>query len=640
MGIVRKMALAVVAVMVLAVVMAAALVLLVNPNDYKQQIQQKAAEHGIGLVIAGDIGWTFFPRPGFSVTRLEAQVPAGKEPQSVQVGELVMALALDEIVAGRLEVSQLSVSDASTVLVNASGQQQRLRNINMVLTDVSVEGSFFPLEASLQFEQPGLQADVRLTAEASVHLKNRQFALQALQLTVDARGESLPGGKQSLVLSLPRARLDMAADTLAVSDLAVQVANLKLVTQVTGTQLKQAALIKLEPLTLTVDDTHVEGFLHYQTGKPSHTVLRLNGDTLDLDRYLAAPAAHPPTPADSPADPAATETAKTTDSATPNASAAPGAAATSRPGAAAGDKPLPLAAAVALPGDYQLTFDKLVVKHLQLAKVVLSVGIAGNRLVLRELRADAYQGVLQADGTLLVPPQDAPQLSLNTRIEHLQLSPLLGDVQQKPSKVSAGALSVESRLKSQPQTQAQLLASLSGQLQFAIDGLVIEELNIEQRVCEAAAKVEGKTLPAKTWPTRTEFRDTRATAQIHKGVMQLSPLTATLDTLDLTGTGPVNLVDNTLDLALDLMLLNNASAANFCEVMNPRLAEIRWPLRCEGNYTTQSGKELCGIDKDRLDDLLRQAAQKKLESKIDEKLKEKFGSESDKFKEGLRNLFH
>ena len=97
----------------------------------------------------------------------------------------------------------------------------------------------------------------------------------------------------------------------------------------------------------------------------------------------------------------------------------------------------------------------------------------------------------------------------------------------------------------------------------------------------------------------------------------------------------MNLLDNTLNLELDLALRNNATAANFCDVINPRLADIEWPLRCEGNYATQSGKDLCGIDKSRLDRVLGQVAEKKIE----DKLKEKFGPDADKIKDGLKKLF-
>ena len=118
--------------------------------------------------------------------------------------------------------------------------------------------------------------------------------------------------------------------------------------------------------------------------------------------------------------------------------------------------------------------------------------------------------------------------------------------------------------------------------------------------------------------------------------MFLSPLAAKLDTLDLNGIGPVNLLDNTMDLKLDLKAVDDRQAVNACEIMNPRLAAISWPLRCRGNFSTQSGKELCSIDQSRLDKLVLQAA----EQKLGEKLKEKMGKDGEKLKDALKGLFH
>jgi len=262
--------------------------------------------------------------------------------------------------------------------------------------------------------------------------------------------------------------------------------------------------------------------------------------------------------------------------------------------------------------------------------------IAGEKVTLKELSATAYQGAVRLDGVLTAPAHGVPQLSMNTKVTQVQLPTLLNDVQQKPSSIAAGLLTLDAALTSRPVTKTQALASLSGQVQLAVDGLVINDLNIEQRVCESAAKVANKPMPDKAWSTTTAFKTLTTTATIYDGVAQLSPLVGKLDTLDLTGHGPVNLLDNTLNLELDLALRNNTAATNFCDVINPRLADIEWPLRCEGNYVTQSGKELCRIDKSRLDRVLGQLAEKRIE----EKLQEKFGVDADKIKDGLKKLFH
>jgi uncharacterized protein involved in outer membrane biogenesis len=282
-----------------------------------------------------------------------------------------------------------------------------------------------------------------------------------------------------------------------------------------------------------------------------------------------------------------------------------------------------------------LKSDKLLVRHLTLSNVQLAASMDGKKLTLQSFQADTYQGHIQSSGTIDLAEEKASRLHLNTSIKGVDLAPFLADLQQQPSKILAGILQMDSRLTALPLSRAGILKTLSGDVQFSVDGLVIDEMNLEKRVCETAAKLDGKSLTAKQWPEKTALRETHGTVQIQNGIMMLSPLVAKLDTLDMNGIGPVSLLDNMMDLRLDLKVIDNQKAVNACEIMNPRLAEISWPLRCRGNFVTQSGKELCSIDQSRLDKLAFQA----VEQKLGEKLKEKMGKDGDKINEALKKLF-
>lgn len=269
-----------------------------------------------------------------------------------------------------------------------------------------------------------------------------------------------------------------------------------------------------------------------------------------------------------------------------------------------------------------LTGDKLLVNHLTFTNVVLAAEMEGNKVTLNNLQADAYGGHIENNGSLLLADAKNPKLKLNTSVKGLQLSPFLADMRQTPSKILAGVLQLDSRLVTVPLSQKKMLNNLSGNVEFAVDGLIVDEVNLERRVCEAAALLDGKSLSARQWTNKTELREARGTAQINNGIAYLAPLTAKMDTLALSGKGPINLLNDTLDLQLDLKLLNDKQAANFCEAMNPRLANISWPLRCEGNYVVENGKDLCGIDQSRLEKLALQAAAQKLQGKLEDKIKD------------------
>lgn len=615
-------------VLALALVAMLALVLLVNPNDYKPRIEQEARAQGIDLTLAGDIGWAFWPRPGFSIRDMTAGIPTGQGKQTVKVGDMRLSLDLPALLGGTVKVGRLTVTDASATLPanQPSGVPISVLVQKADLAGANADGQPFTADVTLQATQAARTVDVSLVTTLAVNATEKHYALQDGTVHVVLTGEGVQPALRTVNLKWGQAQFNGMAGTLSVSGLALDAGPVKLLTQVNGTALQSAApQVTLEPVTLQLADAVLNGKLAYNAGPAPWLTVALQVDKLDVDALQAA--LQGATASDG--QPAQGDNT-TALAPTNEGKAAPD---------STGDEPLALAGVVSMPGDYQLEVGQLVANHLHWQGVRVGAQVKNHQLELREFSAKGYDGQIMATGSLQAPPSGRPVLTLNTTVEGLQLPAFLQDLQQQPSKVAAGRFRLESRIQTSPLTRQQLLSTLNGQARFGIDGLVIDELNIEQRVCEAAAKAEGKSLPAKAWPEKTAFREASGDARITNGVVNLSPVKARLDTLDVRGEGPINLAQQTVDLPLDLTLVDERSAANFCEVMNPRLAEVTWPLRCQGNYATQSGKELCGIDKERLDELLRQVAQKKLEQKVDEKLKEKFGGEADKIKEGLRNLF-
>lgn len=462
----------------LGLLLAAILVLraTIDPNDYKEMLQQGAAQQGIELTMHGDMQLSFFPRPALELKNIDAALPVSGVRQTFHAEALSMALNIASLLQGKIAFSNIAVNDISTPLVMVGGKQQ-------------------------------------------------PFTVQATAMQFDSR-----------------------ADALTIDVITLQIADLQLTAKITGQQLAHSPVITADPLTITfvnsnVHDIHLNGNLQWKAQDAGSAVLNL-------------------------------------------------------------------------------TADKLLANHLTFTNVVLAAEMEGKKFTVNNLQADAYQGHIQNNGSLVLSDAKNPRLKLNTSIKGLQLSPFLADLQQAPSKIAAGVLQMDSHLVTVPLSQEKMLGKLSGNAEFTASGLVIDEVNLERRVCESAALLDGKSLSPRQWTNKTELREVHGVAQIHNGIAYLAPLTAKMDTMALNGKGPINLLNDTLDLQLDLKLLNDKQAANFCEEMNPRLTSISWPLQCKGNYVVQNGKDLCGIDKSRLEKLALQAAAQKLEGKLQDKLKD------------------
>jgi AsmA protein len=80
-----------------------------------------------------------------------------------------------------------------------------------------------------------------------------------------------------------------------------------------------------------------------------------------------------------------------------------------------------------------------------------------------------------------------------------------------------------------------------------------------------------------------------------------------------------------------------------CADINPRLKDIAWPVVCKGALADDPAK-LCRADMEKIQAMLAKAATKeagqKLEKKMDEALKKKFGEDSEQVKDLLKGLLH
>jgi len=92
-----------------------ALFIFIDPNDYRPQIQRAAAEAGVRLELAGDIGWRFYPYLGFDLNQVRLY-PHDSDEQLLELGGISLSLSLLDLIAGRIQVSGIAVRDTEVAL--------------------------------------------------------------------------------------------------------------------------------------------------------------------------------------------------------------------------------------------------------------------------------------------------------------------------------------------------------------------------------------------------------------------------------------------------------------------------------------------------------------------------------------------
>ncbi|OLQ90646.1 cell envelope biogenesis protein AsmA [Vibrio panuliri] len=110
----KKIALIFAIPVVAIVALVLALVLLVNPNQFKPLIVEQAKQHtGLDLVIEGDIDWQFFPSIGFTLGKTELRNPQGfKQPNLFKVEQVGIDVSVTPLFSQQLEIGNVTLDGA------------------------------------------------------------------------------------------------------------------------------------------------------------------------------------------------------------------------------------------------------------------------------------------------------------------------------------------------------------------------------------------------------------------------------------------------------------------------------------------------------------------------------------------------
>jgi len=276
----KRLLIGLVVLIVLAGVGIAALVYLVDWNDFKETIQNQTKKHtGRDLVIAGDLSPSVFPWAGISIGEISLANAEGFGEQpfakigSADVKVELLPLLRKVVNIRTVELSGLNVDlqrgadgstnwddllnrttttttttdddtttevEGSTATIAAlavggiqitdanvswrdatSGTDAKLSGFNLQTGAIELEQPFeLSTDFSLASDSMDLKADVQGSGEVTVDLEKQLYTLKGFQLTTDAKGATLPGG--ALVAKL-------GADVMAeLNDQHVAVENLSL----------------------------------------------------------------------------------------------------------------------------------------------------------------------------------------------------------------------------------------------------------------------------------------------------------------------------------------------------------------------------------------------------------------------------
>ncbi|MFO7527578.1 MAG: AsmA family protein [Marinobacter sp.] len=289
---VRYLLIAIVAIIILAVVAIAIAMAVIDPNDYKPQIEKAVEQQtNLDLQLEGDIGWSFIPL-GLELNNVSANL---EEKRFVALDQLVAQVDFWSLIAmsprvntfvldgleANLEVNEqgdgnwtrimrksaqaadktqapaeqpaeqpqeeaqtasggeplnfnvenVQISNAQVHYTdNSTGQAVTLENFAVNASDITL-GSEFPLEVSFQVDtaKPQLKVDGSINARLTANEALNDFAVSELNAVFDMSGEPF-GGKSVTAELAGSARANLENETATLSGFTASLANLDLTT--------------------------------------------------------------------------------------------------------------------------------------------------------------------------------------------------------------------------------------------------------------------------------------------------------------------------------------------------------------------------------------------------------------------------
>lgn len=149
-----------------------------------------------------------------------------------------------------------------------------------------------------------------------------------------------------------------------------------------------------------------------------------------------------------------------------------------------------------------------------------------------------------------------PVIQVEKSLSNLEAGPLLNDLTGKDKLTGKGNFSAN--LNTRGNSINAMKAALDGNLKFSFADGAVKGFNLAQTLRETQAKFKGETLPPSDQPTQTDFSELSGSGVITRGILANEDLLAKSPFLRVNGAGKVNLVQETLDYKVKTVIVGSA----------------------------------------------------------------------------------
>ena len=557
--------------------------LLVDPNDFRDEITQVVTEKtGRSMKIEGDLSLSVFPWLGINTGAVElGNAPGFGDQAFAKIEATQIRVRLLPLLSKKLEMDTLVLSGLE---LNLQRNKQGRDNWSDLAGDKSANGKEKPdaapqlaalaiggIEldnASIQFQDAANAKSFRLTA---LDLSSGTLEPgQPVDISLDGKLQSSDPAIDTSIKLRTTLAADLGKQSMSLSKLTLQLGELALSGSVTlgnllgsdpsvngkialasfnprkvlpqfGISLPATAdskalqrmsldslltgtlnKLQLNDLQLVVDDTLLSGKLGLHSGQRLRLLPDLSLDRIDLDRYLA------------PAGNTSTSGLRLIN--------------TAHAAAPSNLIPTDLLRSIDIKGSIQagaITVNRLLTENVQ-----LGIALESGRLQLSPVTASLYGG--QYKGNIIVDASrnygSQPLLSVDESLNGVQIGPVMQAMYDTELLVGEG--DVRAKLTARGQDILALKKSLNGEIGLEVNKGALKGIDVSQIIRETYALYKGQPKPAATGEEKTEFNRLSISMQAQNGILHSQDLMIESPLPLVRGEGMIDIVSNRIDYTL------------------------------------------------------------------------------------------
>lgn len=357
--------------------------------------------------------------------------------------------------------------------------------------------------------------------------------------------------------------------------------------------------IVLPQLLLTLDNTRISGNASSQLVS-GHSTLNMKVDNINIDRYL-------PTP-----EPASESSAKKEQTVNNEEAAL-----------------IPLALLHAFNVDADLKINQLQIKNTHWSDVHLKAQSKNGLIQINPFNMHGYNADVKSAFTINAK-QKTPLLSGNIALQNMQIGKLLKDF-MATDKIK-GQTSLSANFSTQGLTILDFKKHLNGNVKLKLSDGTLKGFDIEHQQKVLQAKIKQQAAPSAPKNAETKIANLSASAVINKGILTNKDLRAATPLSRIIGQGTVDLVQESIRYVASVKLTNSTdiNAAAIFEKMNA----IPLDVHINGKFDNLQFK----ADFQKALNMLIQKELKKHEKKLNDKLQNEIKQQQQELKRKEQEL--